>query len=345
MKRIGKLSSLFLLTGLLFALVDANAQNNVDAKGRKQGRWSKTYSDGKLKYEGEFKDDCEVGDFKYYNKDGSLKEKISYKGDCKTGYCEVYYCKGQVMSSGEYLNKKKNGVWSYYSVDGKLLSKETYKEGLKEGEETIWDTKGNVLEKINYKKGKKNGENYKYLYAEGFQTYTYVDDVKEGDYRNYYSDKQPRIEGQYSSGKKDGVWTYTDQAKRKMRVQVWKADVLISDKIILRLRDKERGVAAEEIVCLYPLGKQTCVVLSNGEKLTCFNSYDQILDCTDGNYLIRLNEKNNLYVNPNAVKSVKENIDGQAEVITEPKTDIKIIADKEGLKAVHSVLNKEKIGK
>ena len=73
MKRIGKLSSLFLLTGLLFALVDLNAQNTVDAKGRKQGRWSKTYADGKLKYEGEFKDDCEVGDFKYYKRKSAIR--------------------------------------------------------------------------------------------------------------------------------------------------------------------------------------------------------------------------------------------------------------------------------
>ncbi len=344
MRRIKKLSSLFLLLGLLFVVVDLNAQNNIDAKGRKQGRWSKTYPNGKLKYEGEFKDDCEVGDFKYYNKDGSLKEKISYKGDCKTGFCEVYYRKGQVMSSGEYFNKKKNGTWNYYSADGKLLSRETYKNGVKEGEETIWDTKGNVLEKINYKNGKKHSENYKYLYAEGFQTYTYVDGVKEGSYKNFYPDKQPRIEGQYSKGMKNGVWTYTDQAKRKMRVQVWKADALISDNIILQLRDKERGVAAEDILCLYPLGKQTCVVLSSGEKLMCFNSHDRILDCTDGNHLIRLNEKNNLYVNPNFIKAVKENADGQAEVVTKPATDIKIIADKEGLKAVRSILNTEKMG-
>ena len=117
------------------ASLEVDAQNQTDSKGRKQGKWSKTYAGGQIQYEGTFKDDCETGTFRYYNKDGSLKQTIDYKGDCKSGYSKVYYRKGQVMSEGMYVDKKKEGLWTYYSEDGKTLSQENYSKGKKEGKE------------------------------------------------------------------------------------------------------------------------------------------------------------------------------------------------------------------
>ncbi len=321
------------------------AQNETDAQGRKQGRWTKNYPNGKLQYEGQFKNDCEEGVFKYYNSDGSLKQTIEYKGDCKTGYAKTFYKNGNLVSEGSYVEKKKEGLWKYYSADGKTLSEENYVKGLKDGIETLWDTKGNVLETITWRKGKKQGENYQYLYVDGYQTFTYSDDQKQGAYRNYYANKKPKVEGEYKNNKKEGLWSYFDEAGDKLRVQKWENNTLVSDKVFLRERKGNREVASSDIAYLYPLGKQTCVFLFNGEKLTCFNNFDQILDCTDGDIFVRLNKKNNLYANYKAIVGVKSPSAKESEVILNPKTDITITADQEGMKVIKSVLDKSKLGR
>ncbi|MEE0937564.1 MAG: toxin-antitoxin system YwqK family antitoxin [Bacteroidales bacterium] len=338
MKKITRISSLVLLLSMVASL-GLNAQNLTDKNGKKQGNWSKTYSNGQKQYEGTFKDDCEQGTFKYYNKDGSLKQTIDYKGDCKTGYAKIFYRKGQLMSEGSYVNQKKEGLWTYYSVDGKKLSEEMYKNGKKEGLETIWDTKGNVLETIMYKNGKKEGENYNFLYQDGYQTFTYKNDKRNGEYKNYYADKKIKIKGQFIQDKKDGEWLYYDQAGDVLRKQTWEANELISDQILIKTRQGDVKLLSKDIAYFYPLGKQTCIVMSDGTKYTCFNYFEQILDCIELDTFVRLNQKNNLYANVDAIKSVMNPNAEESQVILVPDTGIKMIADKEGLKVIRSVLS------
>lgn len=321
------------------ASLEVDAQNQTDSKGRKQGKWSKTYAGGQIQYEGTFKDDCETGTFRYYNKDGSLKQTIDYKSDCKSGYSKVYYRKGQVMSEGMYVDKKKEGLWTYYSEDGKTLSQENYSKGKKEGKETIWDTEGNVLETIMYHNGKRNGQTYNFLYQDGYQTFTYQDDQKEGEYKNFYADSKVKICGQFKKDKKDGLWIFTDAYGGKIRVQKWKQGELLSDKLVLRDKKGERTIESKDIAYMYPLGKQTCIVMSNGEKFNCFNYFEQILDCTDLETFVRLNKTNNIYANPKAIKRVVSPNAEQSEVILSPDSGITVIADSEAMKALRSILN------
>jgi antitoxin component YwqK of YwqJK toxin-antitoxin module len=69
---------------LLFFSLSSSAQsiNYVDADGKKQGVWKKTYKDGNLRYEGAFKNDVAQGIFYYYYKTGELKleKEFFHKG-------------------------------------------------------------------------------------------------------------------------------------------------------------------------------------------------------------------------------------------------------------------------
>ena len=56
--------------------------NFTDSLGRKQGYWKK-YSKDTLKYEGQFKDDIPVGEFKYYFFDGKVKAHTTYSDNGK----------------------------------------------------------------------------------------------------------------------------------------------------------------------------------------------------------------------------------------------------------------------
>ena len=60
----------FSLLGLLLVYFTVFAQtdeiNKTDNNGLKQGKWIKYHSNGKIKYEGNFKDDKPIGQMKRY---------------------------------------------------------------------------------------------------------------------------------------------------------------------------------------------------------------------------------------------------------------------------------------
>ena len=62
----------FLLSSLLLTLTASilMAQNITDSKGLKQGEWRKVDANGKVIYEGRFKDNIPQGVFTYYYEDG-----------------------------------------------------------------------------------------------------------------------------------------------------------------------------------------------------------------------------------------------------------------------------------
>jgi len=76
------MKSIFLLLSVLFFLNNANAQflsNQSDAKGLRQGKWLAKYPDGKTRYEGSFRDNKPVGEWKRYHENGKLKANLYYK--------------------------------------------------------------------------------------------------------------------------------------------------------------------------------------------------------------------------------------------------------------------------
>ena len=60
-----------LLTGT--GLLHGQEINRTDSKGRRQGAWTDFYPNGQKRYEGQFKNDVCVGEFKYYDEQGQLK--------------------------------------------------------------------------------------------------------------------------------------------------------------------------------------------------------------------------------------------------------------------------------
>ena len=56
-----------------------------------------------------------------------------------------------------------------------------------------------------------------------------------------------------------------------------------------------------------------CVVLTNGESLSAFNQFEQVLMLVNEDTFIRLNKQNNLYANYAAIKGIEK--DGEKEWI------------------------------
>ena len=64
------MKKLLLLSMLLPFLAFSQSVNELDASGKKQGIWTKTYKNGNLRYRGQFKDDKPQGLFYYYFSSG-----------------------------------------------------------------------------------------------------------------------------------------------------------------------------------------------------------------------------------------------------------------------------------
>ena len=96
--------------------------NQTDSKGRKQGHWIKRYPDQTILYEGYFKDDHPVGEFKRYYEDKTLKSVLQFSNNGKEAIAILYHPNGNIASKGKYVNQKKEGKWQFFSAMTKGLS-------------------------------------------------------------------------------------------------------------------------------------------------------------------------------------------------------------------------------
>jgi len=225
-KKILILAPIFLWANFMIS-----AQNVTDKSGKKQGNWSKTYPNGKLMYEGAFKDDQPVGIFKHYYESGKLKIQQNYLPESDISEVEVYENDGKTISAtGAYKGKKKDGEWKYYSEE-KLIQSETFKNGIKDGLTKIYAKTGVVMEEIPYVGDKITG--IRRLFLEDGKLYSevsYKNDVEDGYYKLFEGYNRPVAEGLYVAGKKEGDWNVYDERGNIVETQRYKNGVLLNAK-------------------------------------------------------------------------------------------------------------------
>ena len=151
--------------------------NKKDSAGLKQGFWRQTDEEGRLKYEGQFKDDIPYGEFKRFDVNGKL-QTISYISDNgRRSFTRSFHPNGNVMSEGLYINQKKDSLWRFIDEAGNLLTTETYQNGIRNGEMKAYHPDGQIIEILNY-----------------------TNDVKDGKWQQYFMNGLPKLEAVYSEG-------------------------------------------------------------------------------------------------------------------------------------------------
>ncbi len=195
----------------------AGAQNRTDAAGLRQGKWTGTYSNGAIRYKGQFLNGKPYGIFLYYYPTGTLKAKMVYADSGHTARVISYHLNGKPMAKGKFVNRKKDSTWLYYSdIDGKLVLEENYSMGIKNGPVIIFYAKtGKPSERTEYKNGKKNGRWIKYfpdgkVSTSGF----YKNDTLQGTYKVFDVTGKLLIRGNYKNGLQDGLWITYDSLGR-----------------------------------------------------------------------------------------------------------------------------------
>ncbi len=208
---------------LTFSCINVMGQkyNNIDKQGRRQGKWIEYFDNGKVRFEGQFKDDFPTGEFVYYDESGAVKVRNNYSSDGSVAESVMYSDSGVVVAQGNYKNKRKDGLWRFFSEkDGSLILEENYLNGLQNGKSLAYSN-GMVIEEVNYRNGVKHGFYNKY-YDNGvpMMKACYKNGFLDGAFVSYYPNGVPKFEGMYTEGEKVGEWKTYDAEGNVVSVDV-----------------------------------------------------------------------------------------------------------------------------
>lgn len=183
--------------------------NQTDSKGLKQGLWQKKQTNGKLIYEGNFKDDKPVGEWKRFHPGGQIKALMTYKGD--TAFTQLFDEWHKKEAEGMYVNQKKEGTWIYFSK-GRKIQEENFLGGVKNGVSRKFYETGEVLEESDWKNGVQEG-NYQVMYKNG-QPYLQckmANNLRNGLCIIYFQNGKQELIANYKNSLRHGEWKYNDE--------------------------------------------------------------------------------------------------------------------------------------
>jgi antitoxin component YwqK of YwqJK toxin-antitoxin module len=181
--------------------------NQVDKNGKKQGEWKKKYDKLQVfEYIGQFKDDHPYGTFYYYYPSSKKKAIITHDLKTKRSEAIMYHENGVVIATGIYKNQKKDSIWNYYGPSGRLSYKETYKNGMLNGQRAIFYVPEDVEDKSQRVSRLEN----------------YVNNVLDGEVKEFFDFGTVKMTGRYVNGKKEGKFITNDINGKTMFVEYYK---------------------------------------------------------------------------------------------------------------------------
>lgn len=199
----------FLISSTIVAAQTRDQINITDAKGLKQGHWIKKYPNESILYEGNFKDNHPVGEFKRYYDDKTLLSVLIYSTDGKQADATLYHPNGNIASKGKYVNQLKEGKWQFYSrvYKGYLITEENYSGNIKNGLSVSYYADSTIYEKVTFVKGKKHGEWIQYNQnGKVSLKANCVNGKLEGKFEVWYDNGAIEFSGQYKNDARDGNW-------------------------------------------------------------------------------------------------------------------------------------------
>lgn len=271
--------------------------NQVDALGKKQGYWKKYVKDT-LKYEGAFRDDVPVGEFKYYYPEKKIKSTVTYSDKGLKAVTVNYRENGSKMAEGQYWDKKKNGTWKYYNESGFLTLEENYKNGVADGVWTVYYEDGKPAEVKTWVNGRPHGP-FIQFYPDSLVNIkgNYNNGKLDGPVSHYYLNGKVLVSGAFKEDMKDGVWMYFTEIGQADKRHTWSSGSLVKEEITTR----ESGKAV-----LYLDIDKIAYVFNNQGKVTIRmnDGTDYISERTIEEFTRLLNEYKFYRVNANYIISL-----------------------------------------
>ena len=336
-----KRTLILVLTTLLLPIVlfAQDRINVTDRNGKKQGTWKKI-ENGKVLYEGQFKDDVPYGTFKYYHTNGKLKSETEFVQGVHKVRTVMYHENGHKASEGAYIDQQKDGEWRYYSEHDTLIKIERYKVGKRDG---LWQTfspSGILLEECNYLNDKRDGI-YRTYYLNGNVSLeeNYVAGKTNGLSTSYYPNKNISITGNHHNGMRDGEWNAYDAQGKIRSTMVYKNQRLDKTYLYLYQKGVEQKLNQDIVAYFVKNRDKMTVVLKNGNKLTTDESMEEVERWLDLMVFARVNPR--YIVAVDAIVSYRPVPDSDNDAITLkilPAPDEEIYAEGNDARLLKSIL-------
>jgi antitoxin component YwqK of YwqJK toxin-antitoxin module len=235
--------------------------NQTDSKGFKQGHWIVKYDNGKIKYEGIFKDNHPVGELKRFYDDGVIKAVMIFDQSGTYAKAKIYYDNGELAAEGNYYDNLKDSLWKYYSYYSKYLTgDEVYQKGKKNGVSHTYYSNGKIAEELEYQDNMMNGI-WKQYYDNGqlkLET-SYIKDIRSGSFTTYYPNGTIETFGYFANNLMDKKWQYFDD-KGTVRMTVEYSQGIPKDPTILDQNDKAYFDLIESNKGKFPEPKETDLI-------------------------------------------------------------------------------------
>lgn len=339
MKRFVIITFCLLIPFLVFSQDRINVK---DKNGKKQGVWKK-YENGKLMYEGQFKDDVPFGTFKYYYADGKLKSVTEFVQGVHKVRTTMYHENGCKASEGAYIDQQKDGEWRYYSDRDTLIKVENYKEGNRHGLWQTYSTSGVMLEESDYLNNKRNGVSKSYYLNGQVQLEAnYVGGKANGRSTAYYPNGNISMTGDYHNGWRDGEWHAYDVNGKIRSTTVYKNQRLVNTYIYMYQKGVGQKLKQELVAYFVKNRDRMTVVLKNGNKLSIDETMEEVERWIDYTVFVKVNPR--YIIAMDAIVSYRpvEDSEDAITIKVNPAPDEEIYSEGNDAKLVKALFNTEK---
>jgi antitoxin component YwqK of YwqJK toxin-antitoxin module len=135
----------------------SNAQGQV-VEGRKEGKWTYYFNDGKISAIEHFKGGMLDGTVEYFYPGGNRQGIENWRNGMMEDSATYWHQNGKVDKRGKYEQGQYAGEWRHYFENGKPERIVNYVGGLPEGSTKAFYESGGLMQDGFYKQGKEDGE-------------------------------------------------------------------------------------------------------------------------------------------------------------------------------------------
>jgi len=173
----------------------------------------KMYPNGRLMYQGFFKNNIPVGEMKRYYENGAVQAILQYGDGTVPVRARLFYDNGSLAAIGNYSETLKDSTWNYYGFyDQALILTETYNKGKRNGPMIHYYNDGSVLDSVSWESDLRQGTWVQYFPDRTVkQKGTFLNGKLEGEFIVNLENGSPYITGQYKNDNPDGRWIFYNE--------------------------------------------------------------------------------------------------------------------------------------
>jgi len=210
--------------------------------------------DGKLIYNGPYRNKVPVGIHREYSTDGKVKNAFIYtdnglmvsegiidEAGNRNGKWKDYFPNGKVQAEGQFTDNRRSGIWKFYNNFEKVEQTGSYNNGRPDGLWKWYYDNGEILREEEYFQGQRDGASTEYsLTGEIIAQGEYSDGERNGDWK--FKSGDITEEGKFIIGLKDGNWkSYYSNGKLKFKGALCREIRMVNKLFILRMENWKKN--------------------------------------------------------------------------------------------------------